>query len=181
MRFPSGDQRGVSVSPANSSNCSAFFLPSIGAIQRCFFPGQTTFFPSGETCRSSHSSLSHPISPSKRGSPPFTLPPTPAASHLRKALRICGRAFLVHLAAACVRDRFSIRRQPYACDPLPIIAFVMGDLSRCEIRRFRHPDIALAFAVEDQATRGVWAALVRLYGNGALSTSSMVKVSARQT
>src|SRR5262249_45696986 len=54
-------------------SCSAFFLPSIRAIQRCFFPGQTTFFPSGETCRSSHSSPLQPMSPSKRGALPLTL------------------------------------------------------------------------------------------------------------
>src|SRR6476469_7579439 len=72
IRFPSSDQRGVSLSPANSSSCSAFFLPSIGAIQRCFFAGQTTFFPSGETCRSSQPSSLHPTSPSSRGSPPIT-------------------------------------------------------------------------------------------------------------
>src|SRR6516165_12014427 len=71
-RFPSGDQRGVSLSPANSSHCSAFFLPSVSAIQTCFFPGQTTFFPSGDTCRSSHSSSLQPTSPSNRGSPPLT-------------------------------------------------------------------------------------------------------------
>src|SRR6476660_1848735 len=64
--FPSGDQRGVSVSPANSSSCSDFFLPSIGAIQRCFFADQTIFFPSGETCRSSQPSSLQPTSPSKR-------------------------------------------------------------------------------------------------------------------
>ncbi len=90
IRFPSGDQRGVSFSPSNSSSCSAFFLPSIGAIQRCFFADQTTFFPSGETCRSSHSSLSHPISPSKRGSPPVT-----SAAHaccLGIFVRLCGFA-----------------------------------------------------------------------------------------
>src|SRR6266699_2579641 len=72
IRFPSGDQRGVSLSPANSSSCSAFFLLSIGAIQRCFFPDQTTFFPSGETCRSSQPSSLQPTSPSNRGSPPLT-------------------------------------------------------------------------------------------------------------
>src|SRR5215475_9293368 len=71
-RFPSGDQRGVSLSPANSSSCSAFLLPLIGAIQRCFFAGQTTFFPSGETCRSSQPSSLQPTSPSDRGSPPLT-------------------------------------------------------------------------------------------------------------
>src|SRR6266540_7418690 len=70
--FPSGDQRGVSLSPANSSSCSAFFLPSIGAIQRCFFADQTTFLPSGETCRSSQPSSLQPTSPSNRGSPPLT-------------------------------------------------------------------------------------------------------------
>src|SRR6476659_5088939 len=72
IRFPSGEQRGVSLSPANSSSCSTFFLPSIGAIQRCFFPGQTTFLPSGETCRSSQPSSLQPTSPSKRGSTPLT-------------------------------------------------------------------------------------------------------------
>src|SRR5262249_57715764 len=72
FRFPSADQRGVWLSPSNSSSCSAFFFPSICAIQRCFFPGQTTFLPSGETCRSSHSSSPQPTSPSKRGSPPLT-------------------------------------------------------------------------------------------------------------
>src|ERR1043166_5521490 len=72
IRFPSGDQRGVSLSPANSSSCSAFFFPSIGAIQRCFFAGQTTFFPSGETCRSSQPSSLQPTSPSNRGQPPLT-------------------------------------------------------------------------------------------------------------
>src|SRR6476469_2678475 len=72
IRFPSGDQRGVSLSPANSSSCSAFFLPSIGATQRCFFAGQTTFFPSGETCRSSQPSSSQPMSPRNLGSPPLT-------------------------------------------------------------------------------------------------------------
>src|SRR5215471_8517074 len=71
IRLPSGDQRDVSLSPANSSSCSAFFLPSIGAIQRCFFPDQTTFFPSGETCRSSQPSSLQPTSPSNRGSPPL--------------------------------------------------------------------------------------------------------------
>src|SRR5215470_7333939 len=70
-RFPSGDQRGVSLSPANSSSWSAFFLPSIDAIQRCFFADQTTFLPSGETCRSSQPSSLQPTSPSERGSPPL--------------------------------------------------------------------------------------------------------------
>src|ERR1044072_8470674 len=68
--FPSGDQRGVSLSPANSSSCSAFFFPSIGVIERCFFSDQTTFFPSDETCRSSQPSSLQPTSPSNRGSPP---------------------------------------------------------------------------------------------------------------
>src|SRR5207248_11417556 len=68
----SGDQPGLSLSPSNSSSCSAFFLPSIGAIQRCFFAGQTTFFPSGETCRSSQPSSLQPTSSSNRGSPPLT-------------------------------------------------------------------------------------------------------------
>src|SRR4029450_13859979 len=72
IRFPSGDQRGVSLSPANWSSCSAVFLPSIGAIQRCFFADQTTFFPSGEICRSSQPSSLQPTSPSNRGSPPVT-------------------------------------------------------------------------------------------------------------
>src|SRR5438552_6610277 len=72
IRFPSGDQRGVSLSPANSSSCSAFFLPTIGATQRCFFPDQTTFFPSGETSRSSQPSSLQPTSPRNRGSPPLT-------------------------------------------------------------------------------------------------------------
>src|ERR1051326_1565652 len=72
IRFPSGDQRGVSLSPANCSSCSAFFLPSIGAIERCFFAGQTTLFPAVEICRSSQPSSSHPMSPSNRGSPPLT-------------------------------------------------------------------------------------------------------------
>src|SRR5437016_2440173 len=101
IRFPSGDQRGVSLSPANSSSCAAFFLPSIGAIQRCFFPDQTTFFPSGETCRSSHSSLSQPISPSKRGSPPFTF-----AAHaccLGIFVRLCGFAEVLSLLTSLPR------------------------------------------------------------------------------
>src|SRR5438552_18954917 len=72
MRFPSGDQRGLSLSPSNSSSCSAFFFPTIGAIQTCFFADQTTFFPSGETCRSSQPSSLQPTSPSNRGSPPLT-------------------------------------------------------------------------------------------------------------
>src|SRR5213079_998592 len=72
MRFPSGDHRGLSLSPSTSSTCSAFCSPSIGASQRCFFAGQTTFFPSGETCRSSQASSLQPTSPSNRGSPPLT-------------------------------------------------------------------------------------------------------------
>src|SRR5438552_10151746 len=90
IRFPSGDQRGVSLSPGNCSSCSGFFLASIGAIQRCFFAGQTTVFPSGEICRSSHSSLSHPISPSNRGRPLLT-----SAAHaccLGILVRVCGFA-----------------------------------------------------------------------------------------
>src|SRR5215468_3567795 len=78
IRLPSGDQRGVSLSPANSSSCSAFFLPSIGAIQRCFFPDQTTFFPSGETCRSSQPSSLQPTSPSKR---PAAAEPLTSTAH----------------------------------------------------------------------------------------------------
>src|SRR6476620_8091434 len=101
IRFPSGDQRGVSLSPANSSSCSAVFLPSIGAIQRCFFAGQTTFFPSGETCRSSHSSLSHPRSPSKRGSPPFTF--TVHACCLGIFVRLCGFADVLALFTSLPR------------------------------------------------------------------------------
>jgi hypothetical protein len=73
IRLPSGDQRGVSLSPSNSSSCSAFFLPSTDAIQMCFFAGQTTVFESGEIWRSSQPSSLQPISPSKRGSPPLTL------------------------------------------------------------------------------------------------------------
>ena len=73
IRFPSGDHRGVSLSPSNSSSCSAFFLPSRDAIQMCFFAGQTTVFESGEIWRSSQPSSLQPMSPSKRGSPPLTL------------------------------------------------------------------------------------------------------------
>src|SRR4030095_15271920 len=51
---------------------SAFFFLSIAAIQRCFFADQTTFFPSGETCRSSQPSSLQPTSPNKRRSPPLT-------------------------------------------------------------------------------------------------------------
>src|SRR5436309_15396090 len=101
MHFPSGDHRGVSLSPSYSSSCSSFFLPSISAIQRCFFPGQTTFFLSGETCRSSHSSLSQPISPSKRGSPPFTF-----AAHaccLGIFVRLCGFAEALSLLSSLTR------------------------------------------------------------------------------
>src|SRR5881409_3667412 len=90
IRFPSGDQRGVSLSPANSSSCSAFFLPAMGAIQRCFLPGQTTSFPSGETCRSSHSSSLQPTSPSNRGSPPLTF--SAHACCLGILVRLCGFA-----------------------------------------------------------------------------------------
>ena len=140
IRFPSGDQRGVSLSPANSSSCSAFFLPSIGAIQRCFFADQTTFFPSGETCRSSQPSSLQPTSPSKRGcTTTYIYRPRLLLRHLCLACRICRRAFLVRLAAARVNDRFPIRRQPHARDRLAIIAFVMRDLSWDEIRRALRP------------------------------------------
>src|SRR5205807_4284630 len=90
-----------SLSPSNSSSCSAFFLPSIGAIQRCFLAGQTTFFPSGETCRSSHSSSPHPTSPSKRGSPPLT-----SAAHaccLGIFVRLCGFAEVLSLLTSVPR------------------------------------------------------------------------------
>src|SRR5206468_12979380 len=95
IRFPSGDQRGGSFSPSNSSSCSAFFFASTGAIQRCFFAAQTTFFPAGETCRSSHSSLSHLISPSKCGSPPCTF--TAHACCFGIFARLCGFADVLSL------------------------------------------------------------------------------------
>src|SRR5437773_9450693 len=69
--------------------------------------------------------------------------------HLRETLRICRGPFLVDLAAARVHDRFAIRREPHARDLLPIVAFVMRDLAWHEIRRVCHPNVALAFVVED--------------------------------
>src|SRR5215471_21654045 len=101
IRLPSGDQRGVSLSPANSSSCSAFFLTPIGAIQRCFFPDQTTFLPSGETCRSSQPSSLHPTSPSKRGSPP--LPFTSHACCFGVFVRLCGFAEVPSLLTSLPR------------------------------------------------------------------------------
>src|SRR5262245_63785963 len=101
IRFPSGDQRGVSVSPANSSSCSAFFFPSIGAIQRCFFPDHTRFFPSGETCRSSQPSSLQPTSPSNRGSPPLTF--TAHACCLGILIKLVGFAELPSLLISLPR------------------------------------------------------------------------------
>jgi hypothetical protein len=68
--------------------------------------------------------------------------------HFCLACRICRRAFFVRLAAARVNDRFAIRRQLHARDRLAIVAFVMRDLSRYEIRRVCHPDVTLALVVE---------------------------------
>src|SRR4029450_8915556 len=101
IRFPSGDQRGVLLSPANSSSCSAFFLPSIGALQRCFFPDQMTFFPSGETCRSSQPSSLQPTSPSNRGSPP--LPFTAHACCFGIFVRLVGFADVLALLISLPR------------------------------------------------------------------------------
>src|SRR5262245_29360749 len=101
IRFPSGDQRGVSLSPANSSSCSAFFLPLIGAIQRCFLVDQTTFLPSGETCRSSQPSSLQPTSPSSRGSPPSSS--TAHAPCFGILVRLCGFAELPSLLISLPR------------------------------------------------------------------------------
>ncbi|PYK10668.1 MAG: hypothetical protein DME65_09120 [Verrucomicrobia bacterium] len=68
--------------------------------------------------------------------------------HFWQALRICGCTFLIRLAPARVHNRLAIRRQPQARDLLPIIARVVGYLSRHELRRAGHPDVALAFVVE---------------------------------
>src|SRR5439155_4479116 len=179
--FPSGDQRGVSFSPSNSSSCSAFFFPSIGAIQRCFFAGQTTFFPSGETCRSSHPSLSHPISPSKRGSPPFT-----SAAHaccLGVFVRLCGFADVPSLLASLPRAYTTVlpsgvsRTLAICCPSSPVWCVTCRGAKSGEpaSQTLRSPLLS-----KTQATHGACDALVRPYGNGELSTCSMVKLSPRQ-
>src|SRR5262249_50427238 len=68
--------------------------------------------------------------------------------HFCLACRICRGAFLVRLAAARIYDRFAVWCQSHARDWLSIIAFVMGYLSRHEIRRACDPDVAFPFVVE---------------------------------
>ena len=183
MRFPSGDQRGVSLSPANSSSCSAFFLPSIGAIQRCFFADQTTFFPSGETCRSSQPSSLQPTSPSNRGCADRShLPPTPAASAFLSGLSDLPRCLLCSSRCRARKRSFSHpastarSRSPghhRLCNALPVAA---QNPARPATQMLRSPLLS-----NTQATRGACDALVRPYGNGALSTCSIVKLSPKQT
>ena len=101
--------------------------------------------------------------------------------HFCLACRICRRAFLVRLAAARVNDRLPVRRQPHARYRLAIIAFVMRYLSRrrnpahLATQMLRSPLLS-----NTHATRGACDALVRPYGNGALSTCSMLKLSPKQ-
>ena len=160
IRFPSGDQRGVSLSPANSSNCSAFFLPSIGAIQRCFFADQTTFFPSGRNLQVFATFLvaAH-VAEQPRLTAAHVCRPRLLLRQLCETCRICRRAFLVRLAAARVNDGLPVRRQAHACDRLAIIAFVMRHLSRNETRGVCDPDVALAFVIEHPChARRLWRA-----------------------
>ena len=181
MRFPSGDQRGVSLSPANSSSCSAFFLPSIGAIQRCFFAGQRHSF--------------RPVKPADLRSLPrcsrrrranavhrrSRLPPTPAASAFLSGLsdlptclpcssRCRARKRSFSHPASTARSRSPGHRR--LCNALPVAA---RNPARPATQMLRSPLLS-----NTQATRGACDALVRPYGNGALSTCSMVKLSAKQ-
>ena len=186
IRFPSGDQRGVSLSPSNSSSCSAFFLAASRARREpemLRFAGQNIL-----SVRAKPGGLRIPPDCSHRRATAArhrSHLPAPACCVGRFASSaVCRRACLVHLAAARVHDRFAIGRQPDAGDLLAVVAFVMRYLARQRNPANLPPRCCARLFVIEHPGHAPMHGTALVSGRretARLSTCSSVKLSPRQT
>ena len=89
---------------------------------------------------------------------------------------IGNMAFAVQLRPARIDHGLAVGRKLDGKNILAIVTLIMRNLPPGEVRRVRHPDVALARLSNTQAMRFAFAAEVSAVGNGELITCSRVKL-----